>query len=81
MRKTVHSRDARLLLQLLREARRRAGLSQSDLARKLSVTQSFISKLERGERRLDVLELRAVCRAVGTPFIGFVERLERMLPG
>jgi transcriptional regulator with XRE-family HTH domain len=45
--------------------RRRAGLTQVQLARRVGENQSFISKCERGERRIDVVELRGFCRAFG----------------
>lgn len=53
-----------------------AGLRQVDLAKKLSEPQSFVSRYESGERRLDVLELRKICLALGVSLTDFVERLE-----
>ena len=50
---------------LLVEARRAAGLSQADLAERLSRPQSFVSKYERGERRLDLVEFLDVTRVLG----------------
>lgn len=47
------------------EARKGAGLSQHDLARRLKRSQSFIAKLEVGERRLDVVEFIEIARALG----------------
>ena len=49
------------------------------LAEKLGATQSFISKCERGERRIDALELRAFCLAMGVSLTDFVAELERVL--
>ena len=49
---------------LLVEARRDAGLTQVALAKKLGRPQSFVSKFERGERRLDVTEFLDVARAL-----------------
>jgi transcriptional regulator with XRE-family HTH domain len=50
-------------------ARKLAGLTQMQLANRLSRPQSFVSKYERGERRLDVVEFLEVARAIGvTPF-------------
>ena len=66
-------------LSLLRQMRLDAGLRQADLARKLRQPQSFVSKYESGERRLDVLELREVCQAVGISFEEFAARLEESL--
>jgi transcriptional regulator with XRE-family HTH domain len=68
-----------VLSDVLREARRQAGLRQEDLAARLSRPQSFVSKVESGERRLDVIETRAVCAALGLSLGEFVARLERRL--
>ena len=50
---------------LLIDIRKRSGLTQAELAAKLSKPQSFVSKMERGERRIDVVELGDVARALG----------------
>lgn len=67
------------LKDLLRQIRVDADLSQRDLARKLGQPQSFISKYESGERRLDPLELRQVCEAVGITLVEFARRLDRAI--
>jgi transcriptional regulator with XRE-family HTH domain len=64
------------LLELLRQVRIDAGLRQVDLAKKLRQPQSFVSKYESGERRLDLLELRQVCAAAGASLQEFVKRFE-----
>ena len=56
-----------------------AGLRQTDLAERLGVPQSFFSKVETGERRLDLVERRRVCAAIGLPLAVFVARLEAAL--
>lgn len=53
------------LIQALVGARREAGLRQVDLANRLGKPQSFVSKMETGERRLDVIEFLVVSRAIG----------------
>jgi transcriptional regulator with XRE-family HTH domain len=63
----------------LRGIRVDAGLTQSELASRLSRDQTFVSKYESGERRLDVLELREVCRAIGTDFVTFIRKLDKHL--
>ncbi|MYB15481.1 MAG: helix-turn-helix transcriptional regulator [Chloroflexi bacterium] len=68
-------RDA--LRDLLRQTRKEAGLRQIDVARRLGQTQSFVSKYESGERRLDLIELRAICSALGIPLSDFVARFEK----
>jgi ribosome-binding protein aMBF1 (putative translation factor) len=75
--KTLHSDEHERFRALLRKARLQAGQTQRDLAFRLGVPQSFVSKYESGERRLDVLELRLVCQAVGVSLQEFVRRLEK----
>ena len=64
---------------LLREVRTEAGLRQADLAEQLRLPQSFVSKYESGERRLDILELRQVCEVLRVPLQEFIRRLEERL--
>jgi transcriptional regulator with XRE-family HTH domain len=59
---------------VLREARASPGLTQVQLAKKLKQSQSFVSKIEVGERRLDLVQLRTVCLALGTTLPEFVTR-------
>lgn len=68
--------EQRRLRRLLRQIRMDAGLRQGDLAAKLKQSQSFVSKYESGERRLDFLELQQICRAVGLPLTDFVHKFE-----
>lgn len=81
MNKKIFTNEQRILVELLREAREKAGLRQVDVAERLGQPQSFVSKYEAGERRLDVLELRDVCRVLGEPLKKFVMELERRLAG
>jgi transcriptional regulator with XRE-family HTH domain len=62
--KSTHSAAYRRMLDLLIQARKTSGLTQQDLAAKLGRPQSFVSKVELGERRLDVFELLEFCRIV-----------------
>jgi len=81
MRKSIHTPDQEQLQALLKLLRTEAGLRQTDLADRLGAPQSFVSKYEAGERRLDFLELRMVCQALGVSMTEFVTRLERTLDG
>ncbi len=72
-------REREVLRNLLRQVRLEAGLRQEDVAARLGLPQSFVSKYESGERRLDVLELRRVCLAIGTTLPLVVDRLENAL--
>ncbi|NOS76448.1 MAG: helix-turn-helix transcriptional regulator [Nitrospira sp.] len=62
------------LATLLRQVRQDANLTQLQLAGKIKQTQSYVSKYESGEQRLDLIELEAVCKAVGISLTDFVER-------
>ncbi len=79
MEKSIHSARYAIFLKVLREMRERAGLTQVQLARNIGETQAFVSKCERGERRVDVIELRTFCRAFGISLRQFVSTLERSL--
>ena len=76
MEKPIYSREHRRLLKLLREIRLEAGLRQVDLARRLKTRQGFISAYETGSRRLDLLELRMICKACGITLKKFIDRFE-----
>jgi len=75
---STHHEDYRLLIQMVRETREREGVAQSDLATRVGVTQTFISKVERGERRLDPVELIEILEALEvTPTEWISEYLRR----
>lgn len=76
MERVRGSAEQRKLQQLLRQIRSEAGLTQLQVAKTLGRPQSYVSKYETGERRLDLLELREVCRATGTSLAAFVARFE-----
>jgi len=63
--KSVFTKKYDQFRQLLIQARKAAGMTQLELAAKLSRPQSFVSKFERGERRLDVIEFLDIARALG----------------
>lgn len=79
MDKALRQRQHRVVTGLLRDLRERAGLKQTDVAERLGEPQSFVSKYESGERRLDLLEVRQVCAALGVSLAEFVARLEERL--
>lgn len=57
MPKSVYTKEYQEIIKKLKQARFDAGLKQTDVARKLKKPQSYVSKIERGERRLDILEI------------------------
>lgn len=64
MQKTIYSQQYQRLCELLIEARRKADLTQVEVAERLGRPQSFVAKYEGGERRLDVVEFVAVSKAL-----------------
>ena len=79
MEKSITSREYAVFLAELRAARKRRGVTQVEMAGRLGETQTFVSKVERGERRLDVIELRRFCQALQLPLTSFVTDLEKLL--
>ncbi len=77
MEKTIATREFKVFVRLLKNQRRKMGLTQVQLAERLGETQTFVSRCERGERRLDIVEVRAFCQAMGTSFVSFVEEFDR----
>lgn len=76
MEKSIHTAEHKKLQRLLKQVRLGAGLRQEDLAELLGKPQSFVSKYERGDRRLDLVEIRRICQAVGISTTEFVMRFE-----
>jgi transcriptional regulator with XRE-family HTH domain len=79
MGRSIYTREHQLLASLLRDVRLRAGLRQVDVAQAMRRSQSFVSDYESGQRRLDLVELRALCEVLGTTLPRLVQRYERAL--
>jgi transcriptional regulator with XRE-family HTH domain len=79
MKKTLNTKESKILLEMLYQLRISSGIRQSDLAEILKVPQSFISKIESGERRIDLIELRDVLKSLKTNLIEFVTELEKRI--
>ena len=79
MQKSLHSADYRHFLEELRSLRERSGVTQEELAAALGLHQTLISKVERGVRRLDVVELRLWLRVLDMRLTDFAVRLEERL--
>ena len=65
MARTIRSKGQEALCRALVDARNKSGLSQKELANKLKHHQSFVARVESGERRIDVVELIVLARAIG----------------
>lgn len=76
MPKTIYRPEHTILLSLLRKHRKAAGLTQVDCSKALSRPQSFISDVENGTRRLDIVQLRDLCKVLGISLGKLVQELE-----
>lgn len=79
MSKTIHRSEYEVLRQCLRAHRVEAGITQTQLSQQLGRSQSFVSDVERGVRRLDLLELRDICELIGQDLVTFVQEFEAKL--
>ncbi|BEG99818.1 helix-turn-helix domain-containing protein [Bacteroides sedimenti] len=79
MNKSTHTKEYNLLLQLLYSLRLNAGFTQLELAKRMNVPQSYISKIENGERRIDIIELRSICHALNCDMVDFVKELQNRI--
>lgn len=74
MAASTHHRDYQLFISALKDARVGADVTQQELADRINNTQTFISKVERGERRLDLVETIEICEALGINPSAFIIR-------
>jgi len=75
MTKSIFSDKYNQLRELLIGTRKSAGLTQTQLAKRLERPQSFVSKFERGERRLDIIEFLDVCAALSLDVHSAIDKL------
>lgn len=75
--KSVHSAEQAAFCELMIAARRKAGLTQQDVAKRLKKPQSFVAKYEGGERRVDVVEFLKIARAIGADPVRILRALMR----
>lgn len=78
MDKSIYTYNYGQMLKLLIAARESVQMTQEDLAAALQETQSFVSKCERGQRRLDVVELRMWCSALNVSYTKFMLDLDEL---
>ena len=73
MAKTIYSKEHRSLVERLRKARKEKGLDQKDVAKILKVSQSYVSKIESGQRRIDIVQLKAFAKIYGKKIDYFIK--------
>ena len=79
MPKTIYKREHAVLLSLLKKYRNASGLTQAQCSKALGRPQSFMSDVESGTRRLDVVQLRDLCKVLGITLPGLTTELEGLL--
>jgi transcriptional regulator with XRE-family HTH domain len=79
MEKTIYAGEYGAFTMKLKAVRELSGVTQQELANKLGCTQGFISKCESGELRLDIIQLKSWCEALGFSLSEFVREFESSL--
>jgi len=79
--KTIHRKEYSALIEVVRDARLAAGLTQAQVSSKLGRSQSFISDVETGKRRLDLVELRDIAELTGQSLSKLVTNFEKRIKG
>jgi transcriptional regulator with XRE-family HTH domain len=77
MEKSLYSKKYKLFISLLREYRRKKDITQAELAKAIGTKQAVISKFEKCERRVDILEFINMCEALNVSTLEFMEEFEK----
>lgn len=73
MSKTIYTQDHKHLVQRLKKARIGVGLGQKEAGEKIGKSQSYISKIESGQRRIDIIQLKFFAKAYGKNIEFFIK--------
>ena len=73
MTQTIYSKEHKHIVKQLKKAREKAGLSQEQVAKILNTTQSYISKIESGQRKLDVVQLKKFAKIYKENIVYFLK--------
>lgn len=79
MTKAIYRREHEILLQVLKRMRVESGMTQAQCSAALGRPQSFMSDVERGVRRLDIVQLRDLCLVLKTDLSSFSRTYEQAL--
>jgi transcriptional regulator with XRE-family HTH domain len=81
VRRSIHSDAYTTFVDLMISARKTAGMTQATVASAIGKPQSFVSKYESHERRLDVVEFVAIARVLGTDPLAIVRAIDALPTG
>jgi len=73
MSKAIYSKDHKYIVEQLKKARQEAGLEQAEVAKLLGKTQSHVSKVEAGQRRIDIVALKEFAKIYKKDINYFIE--------
>lgn len=76
MTKTLNSPQHKIFQEMFTEERKRTGITHKTLAEGLGVDRSAVTRIETGERRVDIVELQLICEVLGISLVEFVRRFE-----
>ncbi len=74
MDKTIYTKDHKFLVVQLKKARHEAGLNQREVAKSLGKTQSYVSKIESGQRRIDIIQLKEFAKVYKKDLDFFIKK-------
>ena len=77
MTKTLNSSQHKVFQELFVEERRRAGITHKALAEHLGIDRTAVTRIETGERRVDLVELQQICEMLGISLVEFVREYEK----
>ena len=75
----LYEPEYRILIDCLKSCRLRSNMTQQELASHLGCSQTYISKYEQCQKRLDIIEIRKICLCLGTSLVEFVAEFEERL--
>ncbi|WP_207837520.1 helix-turn-helix transcriptional regulator [Pseudomonas sp. 43(2021)] len=79
MTKAIYRREYEIFLALIKTKRASAGLTQTECSAALGRPQSFMSDVERGSRRLDIIQIHDLCTVFGCDFVAFMRELDEAI--
>ncbi len=75
----IYEPSYKIFVECLRDFRAQSRMTQQELASHLNCPQSYISKYEQGQRRLDIVEIRRICNILGVSLTEFASEYEERL--